>query len=93
LTRNPIFEIKKQIKFLTSHLLFVDEKEIARTALSKADFLITQLDYNDLPFLAVAIYYDSLLWTGNLKLYKGLRRKGFKNVITAKELSQIIKGI
>jgi hypothetical protein len=41
----------------------------------------------------VTIDYDALLWTGDVKLIRGLRRKGFNNTVTTKELKEIIKGL
>ena len=92
-TKNPVVDIRKQLQLLSSSFLLVNENEISKIALSRAETLIQGLDYKDYLYLAVAIYYDALLWTGDLKLIKGLRRKGYMNTVTTKELKEIIKGL
>ena len=47
----------------------------------------------DAIYVAFTIALDALLWTGDLKLYRGLRRKGFTNIVTTAQLKEIIKGI
>jgi predicted nucleic acid-binding protein len=71
----------------------VNEKDISNQALERAKNLIHGLDVNDYLYLAVTICFDSLLWTGDLKLSRGLKRKGYRNIITTKELKEIIKGL
>lgn len=51
------------------------------------------LDINDFTFVATTIYVDGLLWTGDLKLKRGLNLNGFVNVITTSELKRILKGL
>ena len=41
---------------------------------------------DDLPFVALTIYLDGLLWTGDKKLLKGLAVKGFEKTISTEEL-------
>jgi len=37
-------------------------------------------------FVATALFIDGLLWTGDKKLIKGLRQKGYAKTITTAEL-------
>ena len=55
--------------------------------------LTQQTDLNDTPFVAVSLAYNSLIWTGDIKLSRGLKRIGFNNIISTKELKDIIKGL
>ena len=41
---------------------------------------------DDLPFVALTDYLDGKLWTGDLKLLRGLKAKGYENCLTTKEL-------
>jgi predicted nucleic acid-binding protein len=41
---------------------------------------------DDLPFVALALYLDAYLWTGDKILYDGLKTKGLKKVISTQEL-------
>ena len=76
LTHNSVLGIKRQLQLLTETFLLVNEKDISNQALERAKNLIHGLDVNDYLYLAVTIYFDSLLWTGDLKLSRGLKRKG-----------------
>ena len=93
LTRNSEIEIQTQFYNMIDTFRLIEEKKINDETLLKASALISGLDRNDYLFLAVTIYCNSLLWTGDLKLFRGLRRKGFNSIITTKELKEIIKGL
>ncbi len=71
----------------------LSSKELNKEIIIKANELTADIDKKDTIFLAFSLALDSLLWTSDLKLYKALRRKSFRNIITTKELKQIIKGI
>jgi predicted nucleic acid-binding protein len=45
---------------------------------------------DDLPFVALTVYLEGLLWTGDFKLLNGLRAKGFTNCITTEELIKLL---
>jgi predicted nucleic acid-binding protein len=68
-------------------------KELNKEIIEKANELTEDIDKKDTIFVAFSLALDSLLWSSDLKLYKALRRKSFNNIITTKELKQIIKGI
>lgn len=93
LTRNSEIEIQTQFYNIVDTFRLIDEKKINEETLLKANALISDLDRNDYLFLVVTIYCNALLWTGDLKLLRGLRRKGFNSIITTKELKEIIKGL
>lgn len=44
---------------------------------------------DDIAFVAMSIYLDAKLWTGDKKLIIGLQKYGFKRIITTEELSKI----
>jgi len=93
LTRNSESEVQTQFYNIIDTFQLADENKIDNKTLLKADSLISGLDWNDYLFLAITIYCDALLWTGDLKLFRGLRRKGFNRITTTKELKEIIKGL
>jgi predicted nucleic acid-binding protein len=45
----------------------------------------------DVLFVALTISIDGSLWTGDKKLYNGLKSKGFKKVINTNELEKILQ--
>ena len=90
-TTVPVFD-KLQEKLLSGILVFsADTINVAD--IEKAGKLTLSIDSKDTLYIAFCIGLDAMLWTGDLKLYKGLRRKGFRNIITTSELKDIIKGI
>jgi predicted nucleic acid-binding protein len=68
-------------------------KELNKDVIVEANKLTADIDKKDTIFVAFSLALDSLLWTSDLKLFKGLKRKSFNNIITTKELKQIIKGL
>lgn len=93
LTTSPLSDLLFQFHSLSGKFFWVDKDDIDENSLQKADKLIEGLDSKDYLFLAISICFDSLLWTGDNKLRKGLRRRGFKNIVTTGELKVILKGI
>lgn len=85
------YEISKTSVF--SLLNFVDTELIPAEYMKEAVSLTKNIDFKDFKFVALALFLNGLLWTGDRKLLNGLRRKGFMNVVNAKELSIIIGGL
>jgi predicted nucleic acid-binding protein len=48
---------------------------------------------NDTWYISFAIAFDGLLWTGDLRLHKALRKQGLYHTITTQEFSAILKGL
>lgn len=71
---------------LTSRLTFVNEAYIPFICWRDANALLTGIDPNDMPFLALAIHLDADLWTGDRRLTNGLRAKGYHRLISTAEL-------
>lgn len=86
-----IFE--NNLSQLLNNITVLSISEISNKDFLAAEELTKDVDIKDVAFVAFAISFNSLLWTSDLKLYKALRRKSFLNIITTKELKQIIKGI
>jgi len=53
--------------------------------------LVQGIDEDDTEFVALAIETDALLLTGDKKLYKGLKERGFEDVINVSELQEMLK--
>jgi len=58
-------------------LRFYPLSEISEANLTKARELTCDVDLKDLPYVALTLELDGLLWTGDKKLQAALRAKGF----------------
>ena len=81
------------LNFLLSSLNTLNYQELNKDIIINAKNLTDNIDKKDTIFIAFSIALDSLFWSGDIKLYKALKRKGFANIITTKEFKQIIKGL
>lgn len=69
---------------------FVNVSQISDTSVAKARELVQGIDENDMEFVALAIETDALLLTGDKKLYKGLKERGFEAVINVNDLKEML---
>ena len=69
---------------------FIPDNQIPFQFWAKSAPLVREVDMDDLPFVALTIYLDGYLWTGDKKLIQGLESKGFKQCISTQELIDII---
>ena len=70
-----------------SRLSFISEELISDSAWKEAYDLCKEIDETDTPFVALAFDLDCKLWTGDKKLAKGLREKGFDLIISSSEIN------
>lgn len=83
----------QNILLLLTKLLIINDDEISDSLFKKAFELTKKIDPNDTIYIALAIALDALFWTGDLKLLRGLKRKGFNQIITTLDFQQILKGL
>ena len=69
---------------------FINERTIPIEVFKKANNLTKSIDDKDTVFVAMAEFLDCKVWTGDVELINGLRKKGYKNIISTKELLEII---
>ncbi|MBK7945204.1 MAG: hypothetical protein IPJ85_07840 [Flavobacteriales bacterium] len=67
----------------------IDDAGVSIAHREKARSMAAGVDEFDAPFIALALELDGLLWTGDYALIRGLRKKGFHQVITTVELAQM----
>ncbi|MBL7730124.1 MAG: hypothetical protein JNM88_03025 [Chitinophagaceae bacterium] len=79
------YELAKTSVF--AQIDFIDITAIPDTYIKEAVQLTMDIDFKDFQFVALAIFMDAVLWTADRKLYNGLRRKNFRNVISTQELN------
>ena len=72
-------EILELLYNLLKKIHLFDENTLTEESLKKAFDLCSDIDEKDIPFVAVTIELDGLLWTGDKKLRDGLESKGFNS--------------
>lgn len=79
-----LYLIHKNIEFIDDNLITFENQK-------KAYQLVHDIDKKDLLFVALSLQTGYNIWTGDLKLIRGLRKKGFLNVLSTKELADLIE--
>jgi len=77
------YELFKYVKFIT--LAMIPEKYW-----QEAEILVSDIDIDDIAFVALSLYLDAYLWTGDKILYNGLKAKNFNKVISTAELRLLL---
>lgn len=73
-------------ELLLKHLSIIDLRLVPFEYYQKAEILCVDIDIDDTPFVALALYVEGIIWTGDLKLSKSLIKKGFTQIINTKDL-------
>ncbi len=75
---------------IVSRIHFLNEGLIPDEQFVRAQKLVTDIDVNDIPFVALTEFLKGKLWTGDKKLITGLKSKEFKSLMTTSELSDLL---
>jgi len=79
-------ELQDIYEFLIKRIVIVDDKFIPSIYLKNAYEFVKDIDIKDLHFVALSLYLNAPLLTGDKKLIEGLREKNFKNILDLKEI-------
>lgn len=60
---------------LLSNIILLPDEEVSDQEIQKAESFTKAVDLKDTIFVAFSLALDALIWTGDLKLYKALRKK------------------
>jgi predicted nucleic acid-binding protein len=74
---------------IINRIVFLDEILLTDKDLKKATELASDIDEDDILFVALSEHLLSNLWTGDKKLIKGLKKKGYQRLLTTDELYEI----
>lgn len=88
LTKLPEAELLELEQLVTRRISFINEGLIPAPIWRQAEALVQAIDVDDTPFVALALHLNGALWTGDLRLYHGLRAASFQGVVTTAELLQ-----
>lgn len=90
LTKLSTDDINALSDILLRRITFIDNSLIEVKYQKMAFSIVKDIDPKDYIFVALSLQTDFKIWTGDKKLYKGLKRKDFKDVINTNELLSII---
>jgi predicted nucleic acid-binding protein len=71
---------------LFKYITFIPLEVVSESYWLEANWLVADVDIDDTPFVALALYLDAYLWTGDKILYNGLKAKGYESVLSTQEL-------
>lgn len=79
-----------EVQFLVyKQINFFSESTIPFEIWKKAADFVRDIDMDDISFVALSLFLDIKIWTGDKKLITGLAKKGFQNIITTSEMRQL----
>jgi predicted nucleic acid-binding protein len=84
-------EVRRIMNLLYAKITFIADSLIPFEFYSKALPFIRDIDMDDLVFVALNEYLDEVLWTGDMKLYNGLKKKGYNKVVTFSDIQKMLK--
>lgn len=82
-------EIEKIIQteyFVTRSIHFISEEQISLHSWKAAHALVSEVDMDDIAFVALSKHLHCNLWTGDAALIRGLNKKGFSDFILTDDL-------
>ncbi|HRI62402.1 MAG TPA: PIN domain-containing protein [Saprospiraceae bacterium] len=79
-------EVELIVQKLFQRLNFVPEESIPFEFWRKSAVLVRDIDPDDISYVALNEFMEGRLWTGDVKLRKGLIAKGYTKCITTKEM-------
>ena len=78
---------------MTRNIKFVNEIIIPENIIVESEKLVEDIDFDDILFVALTKHIKGKLWSGDNKLIKGLKLKGFTQVITTQEILKLIESM
>jgi len=83
LTLEQILESEFQIY---KSIMFISEEQISMESWQFADNLVSDIDTKDIIYIAYAKQFKCKLWSGDKKLFTGLAKKNYHNILTTDDL-------
>ncbi len=82
-------DLQESLFRLFTKIHFIDENLIPQKIWVRAEKITSDIDIDDVDFIALTDYLKGVLWTGDKILYNGLIKKEYNKVISTKELLTI----
>ncbi len=85
--------LQTSLELITNNISVFSVSKYDADILKVAQQLTSDIDENDVQYIALTILLEGLFWTGDLRLLRGIKRKGFSHIITTSDFEQIVKGL
>lgn len=82
-------ELQISMDKIVTRLTFINEQSIPLKTWHKSEILITDIDIDDIDFVALTLYLKGGLWTGDKKIYNELKSKSFRSIYNTTDLIKI----
>jgi len=90
LTELQLIEISQ---IIYKNINFINEELIDSSFWDEAFMLTQNIDPKDTPYIAYALHFNCLIWSGDLALINGLHKYGFDNFINTNVLLELNKNL
>lgn len=90
-TISKLSDNQLQTSFLqiVSRISFIEESLIPTAIWNYAESLAKPIDIDDVDFIALSIFLEAPIWTGDKQLYRGLKEGGFYSVLNLDDLNEL----
>lgn len=84
-------ELAEISRLVMNRIVFIDLQLIPSELLTQTEYLLHEIDPDDVEFVALTKHLSGKLWSGDIKLQKGLKAKGWNSFISTTELARHIQ--
>lgn len=81
-------ELRLSLNVVYSHIIFIEDAILPFENYISALRWVKDIDSDDVTFVALTEFLDETLWTGDTRLYNGLKAKGFTRVVNFNDLKR-----
>lgn len=83
-------DIQRIRQYVIKHITFIDDALIPASMVQRGYSYTREVDPNDTLFVALALWLEAPLWTGDKKLLNGLQSMGFPLGISTPDVFSIV---
>lgn len=84
------YELSALIDFILGRIKFINVELIPKEIYALAESLTFDIDIDDTEFVALTEFINGRFWSGDKKLIKGMKRKGWDKFISLQEIQQLM---
>lgn len=88
ITKYSDWEYQKVTELISTKIHYINEAIIPPDIYEEAIKIVAHFDIDDAYFVAISLYLNAKLWTGDKKLINNLAKNGYRNTLTTEKLYQ-----